>query len=637
MSFRSPLTARRNSRPRTRCFRPRLQPLESRCQPNAGTLDPTFGIGGQVAASTGGNAVLVQQWDNRIVVAGGTAIARYNSDGSLDSTFDGDGIATSSISISAAAQYPQTGSAHDGKIVGSSMSSVTRLTAVGAIDNSFGSNGVAALPWSALSGAVDIEVQSDGKIVVAGLTGSLSSTSKVVRVTRLNVDGSLDASFGSSGTWQAGAYTLVAPPPTFFAQLAVQNDGKLLVSVPYAYINQGAGWFVRRLSTNGTLDGAFNSNFTAFGSNLSSPNGAARPGELAIYPDSDPVNSGKILAIGHTISYGGISGGATVLARYIADGTLDSSFGTGGKVVTPGGGIPKGVAIQADGKAVVVGSNIQRYNADGSLDTSFGDTGFVYTDYSGVAIQPDGKIDVANSSVVARYLSSDDPPPPPPTTFLSINDVSVNEGHAGSTTIDFTVTLSAASVDEVTVQFLTANGSATSGSDFLSTGGTLTFAPGETSKTISVDILGDRLGENDESVTVNLSNAVNAGYADNQGVGTIVDDEPRVTINDVSMTEGNSGTKNFVFTVTLSAAYDDAVTVSYQTSNGTATTGNNDYVALSGSLTINPGETSKTVTIQVKGDKKRESNETFNVNLLNPSSNALFTDNLGVGTILNDD
>ena len=257
--------------------------------------------------------------------------------------------------------------------------------------------------------------------------------------------------------------------------------------------------------------------------------------------------------------------------------------------------------------------------------------------YTSVAIQPDGKIDATNSTTLARYLSTDGPPPPPPSTFVSINDVSVVEGNVGTSSMVFTLTLSAAIADPITVQFQTANGSAQSGSDFQSTGGTVSFAPGETSKTITVPIIGDRLGESNETFFVNLSNAVNAGYADSQGVGTIVDDEPRISISDVSMTEGSSGTKNFVFTVTLSAAYDQVVTLSYQTTNGTATTGNNDYVSQTGTLTFNPGETQKTITIQVKGDKKGESDEEFYVDLSGISSNSLFAKSRGVGTILNDD
>lgn len=227
---------------------------------------------------------------------------------------------------------------------------------------------------------------------------------------------------------------------------------------------------------------------------------------------------------------------------------------------------------------------------------------------------------------------------PPPPTMISIDDVGVTEGNAGSQTVTFTVSLSVALPDPVSVQFLTGNDSAQSGADFLSTGGTLMFAPGEINKTISVDVLGDRLAEANETFFVNLSNPVHGGIADGQGVGTIVDDEPRLTISDVAQNEGaQNTTSSFTFNVTLSAAYDQPVTVSYNTANGTATTGNSDYVAKSGILTFNPGETQKTITVTVNGDKKRESDEEFYVDLSGNSSNSLFMDSRGIGTILNDD
>ena len=134
----------------------------------------------------------------------------------------------------------------------------------------------------------------------------------------------------------------------------------------------------------------------------------------------------------------------------------------------------------------------------------------------------------------------------------------------------------------------------------------LTFAPGETSKTITVLVNGDRLGEPNETFVVSLSAPTNATIADGQGVVTIVDDEPRISIGDVTKAEGKKGqTTLFTFTVTLSAAYDQAVTMSYRTVNGTATTSDGDYVAKTGTLTFAPGETTKTITIEVKGDSKR--------------------------------
>jgi hypothetical protein len=117
-----------------------------------------------------------------------------------------------------------------------------------------------------------------------------------------------------------------------------------------------------------------------------------------------------------------------------------------------------------------------------------------------------------------------------------------------------------------------------------------------------------------------------------------VDDEPRVSISDVSKKEGKKGQSTlFTFTVTLSAAYDQAVTISFKTTNGTAQTSDNDYVAKSGTLTFAPAETTKTITIEVKGDSKREESEMFYLDLFGISSNARVTKNRGIGMILNDD
>jgi chitinase len=216
--------------------------------------------------------------------------------------------------------------------------------------------------------------------------------------------------------------------------------------------------------------------------------------------------------------------------------------------------------------------------------------------------------------------------------------VTVTEGNTGTASATFTVTLSAASTQTVTVAYATGNGSAAAGSDYQSASGTLTFAPGETSKTITVAVIGDRLPEPTETFFVNLSSPTNATISNGQAVGTIVDDEPRISISDVTKSEGKKGkTTLFTFTVSLSAAYDQPVTMSYRTANGTATTSNNDYIAKTGTLTFAPGETTKTITIEVKGDSKREANETFYLDLSGLSSNALFTRNRGTGTILNDD
>jgi probable HAF family extracellular repeat protein len=260
----------------------------------------------------------------------------------------------------------------------------------------------------------------------------------------------------------------------------------------------------------------------------------------------------------------------------------------------------------------------------------------------GLTISSASAINDAGQIVAIAYDAQNRPhavllnPLPEGTPLISIGDATVTEGHSGTRTATFTVTLSTASGQPVTVAFATANGTATAGSDYETRSGVVTFAPGETTKTVTVPVNGDRLGEPNETFHVNLSGATGgAVLVDGQGVGTVVDDEPRITINDVARQEGRSGTTLFVFTVTLSAAYDQSVTVHYTTANGTARAGQ-DYTAAAGSLTFAPGETSKTITIQVTGDRTRESSETFFVDL-SAASLALLTRSRGVGTILNDD
>ena len=219
---------------------------------------------------------------------------------------------------------------------------------------------------------------------------------------------------------------------------------------------------------------------------------------------------------------------------------------------------------------------------------------------------------------------------------VSINSVTLAEGNSGSKNATFTVTLSAASSQTVSVPFSTANGTATAGSDYTATTGTVTFAPGTVSQSINVPVLGDTVAEPDETFSVNLGTPTNAVLGNATGTGTILNDDTKITINDVSHAEGNRGTTTFTFTVSLSAAASFPVTVKYATANGTATAPS-DYTAIAlTTLTFNAGTTSKTVKVSVKGDKTVEPNETFFVNLSSPTSAAI-TDSQGVGTIVNDD
>jgi hypothetical protein len=223
---------------------------------------------------------------------------------------------------------------------------------------------------------------------------------------------------------------------------------------------------------------------------------------------------------------------------------------------------------------------------------------------------------------------------PQQTPALTISDATVTEG-AGPAV--FTVTLSPTSSQAVTVNYGTSNGTAVAPTDYTTTGGTLTIPAGMTSGTISVPIVTDALDEANETFTVNLSNPINATVADGTSIGTIVDDDPApsLSIDDVSIAEGNSGAITAVFTVTLSAVSGQTVTVNYATVNGTAAAPG-DFIATSNTLTIPAGAPSGTISVSIVPDAVTEPNETFNVALTSPT-NATLAKATGVGTIVNDD
>jgi disulfide oxidoreductase YuzD len=220
---------------------------------------------------------------------------------------------------------------------------------------------------------------------------------------------------------------------------------------------------------------------------------------------------------------------------------------------------------------------------------------------------------------------------------ISVNDPSVAEGNSGNTELTFTVILSAASGKSITIDYATANGTATAGSDYTAAGGALTFNAGETSKTVNVTVAGDWVTEPNETVLLNLSNPDNASIADAQGSGTITNDEadPLITVNDVSVAEGNADTSTLSFTVSLNHSSALTVTADYTAADNTATAGT-DYAAAGGTLSFAPGETSKTISVTISGDVGYEPNESFYINLSNPT-NATISDNQGIGTITNDD
>jgi hypothetical protein len=314
-------------------------------------------------------------------------------------------------------------------------------------------------------------------------------------------------------------------------------------------------------------------------------------------------------------------GGTVLVSNSRVFGNLVSPPYSGG-----GGGYGGGIYNDSAGKVTVQNSSA----VTGNITNWFGDPVVDDVDNFGTVYQD------STSTIGSIYWNPAivlDPNAPQ----IQMQNTSVTEGNTGTVAAGFTVTLSAASTKTITVAYATANGTASAGSDYQAASGTLTFAPGETSKTVTVLVNGDRIGESNETFTVNLSAATNATILNSSAVGTIIDDEPHISITDASKREGNKGqTTLFTFTITLSTAYDQPVTMSYRTVGGTAKSGD-DYVAKTGTLSFAPGDTAKTITITVNGDSKKEADETFYLDLLGNSSNSWFTKSRGVGTILNDD
>jgi uncharacterized delta-60 repeat protein len=401
-----------------------------------GALDPGFGSGGKVTTSIGAAGVadawaVLLQPDGKIVAVGDSfntvdydfGLARYNADGSLDPSFGAAGKVTTPIGQSgdiafAGALQP------DGKIVvagktdggGSSDFGIARYNANGGLDTAFGDAGKVRLAISSgFDAAKGLALQVDGKVVVAG-RGSVNGVDEDFTLVRLRVDGSLDTGFGLNGV----VSTPIGSSHDIASAVALQPDGKIVVAGT-SHIGNRAQFALARYNADGSLDSSFGAGgkvTTPVGGNSDSANA------LVLQPD------GKLVVAG--TSFNGANTDFA-LARFAAAGTLDPSFGVGGKVTTAIGSagfdFARAVVLQPDGKIVATGSSnvpangdfaLVRYNADGSLDPGFGAGGKLTTAMEadegafGSALQPDGKIVAAGfrcsgntcDFALARYLGS---------------------------------------------------------------------------------------------------------------------------------------------------------------------------------------------------------------------------------------
>lgn len=275
-----------------------------------------------------------------------------------------------------------------------------------------------------------------------------------------------------------------------------------------------------------------------------------------------------------------------------------------------------------------------------------------------VVTEPNGPTNILNDNI--ELPISEGPPEAPPVQVvigvglatgtilnddtavlpsLSVNDVVVQEGDSGTTLATFTLSLSAASALAVSVDYATANGTAVAPGDYAGGSGSVTFAPGQTSAQVSVQIKGDTLNETDEAFQLLLTGAVNASLGKAQGTATIVNDDalPVLTVSSASTVEGTgAGTTELHFLFTLTQPAHDAVSVHYATSPGTALAGN-DYTPASGTLTFAAGEVSKEIVVQVVRDADVEADESFKLVLSQLSGPAVLGNASADGTILNDD
>ncbi|HEV7473600.1 MAG TPA: Calx-beta domain-containing protein [Pyrinomonadaceae bacterium] len=209
-----------------------------------------------------------------------------------------------------------------------------------------------------------------------------------------------------------------------------------------------------------------------------------------------------------------------------------------------------------------------------------------------------------------------------------------------SGSVNILVTRTGGSAGEARVDYATGGGTATAGVDYTATSGTLIFPDGVTSQSFTVQIITDLIDEPNEVIGLTLTNAAGTGslgFLSGIGLGITDDDPtPSLRINDVSVTEGDSGTVNAVFTVTLSAVSSFTVSANYVTADGTAIASSSDYQPASGQVVFSPGDLTKFISVTVNGDSVPEVHETFAVNLSSPSS-ASIADGQGIGTILSDD
>jgi uncharacterized delta-60 repeat protein len=530
-----------------------------------GTFDLSF-KGGDGIATTDifglfdeARAVSIQP-DGKIVAAGSAqnatggsdfAVVRYQADGTLDTSFGGDGIVTTDIRGNRNERAHALAIQPDGKIVVAGQTNnaadgnlddgvLIRYNPNGTPDAAFGAGGIVITPGSVVNPnsftwlrSHSIALQPDGKIVVAG-QAAFFSVSRDGFVARYNPNGTLDSTFGTippNGT-QGGTIRIDFKTSDTLNAVALQADGKVVVagSADTGTSAPSTDFALARLTANGQLDLSFDGDGKVI-TNFEN-NDADSADEVFIQPD------GKIIAAGTTR----VNGEDFAAARYHPDGSRDASFGGGDGLVNidfAGSTDQCGaLALQPNGKIIlggvfhafpfIGGYGAVKLNADGTLDASFGGgdgkttTSFGDSVVSAIdpaafdmAIQADGAIVIAgranyNSTGgdfnVVRYVNEQSANPSSTVQFSSATH-SVSES---ARKVLITATRAGNTSDAVSVNFATSDGTADRRKDYTQTLGTLHFAPGVTTQTVTVFITNDVSPEPSEAFTVTLSNPVGA-------------------------------------------------------------------------------------------------------------------------------
>ena len=626
-----------------------------------GNLDSGFGDDGLVRLQIGelgadGFAVL-QQTDGKLVLVGtGNAdgdfdhdflAVRLNANGVPDSTFSADGIASADLAggedwAFAAVQQP------DGKLVlaGYAFSgnqsfdvALARLNADGTLDTTFGDSGWATLNLGGDDeAATGLILQSGGNLVIAGFSNASGSYRTVFA--RITPDGLLDPTFGTGGTtWIDFGDGSV----NWANDLVEQPDGKLVaggaVYGPGLRFDMG----IVRITANGVPDASFDGDGLLF---VDFDGLGEQARSIAIQPD------GAIVAAGYAVPVSD-SYFKLALLRVNGDGSLDGTFGTGGKSVIDLGTQAdlNSIVVQADGKLAATGSLLTpyfypdtilaRFEANGALDTTYANDGIAIADFGegenipwsiglDMIQQADGKF-VAAASVPGNFVAAvrfDDAASYPGRIGLTNTSEFVAEETVPSVT--YTVRRSGGKTGHVSVDYATVAGSAEPASDFVAASGTFDWNDGDSSdRSITIDLIDDELAETPEDFSLVLMTPTGgAQLAASEAITNIrsTDGPGELRLLWLQAAFGDSSVEEGIGSISMIVGRfngsEGEISVQFRTNTGSATAGS-DFVNALGSLTWADGDSnSKTIQIQILEDALGEGTERFDVQIFSPTGGA---------------